>query len=415
MYSTSRVKPLSNRTDAVGDILGSLQLEFTLEPGQKRTFSFRTGLYNEGEQQAVAHFAQVQSATDALNQTIDNLENVLHRGEVITPDAVINDGAIWSKVNMRRVMAKYPTGWLFTNDPGVMSNVVCRDCAWFVTGCDHFMPAFSRSLLEKWAALQYPSGKLPEYVDALTDRVEDDGLNINDDTPLYIMAANHHFRSTGDEQWLQSIYPSLAKAGEYIISQMDKRDLVFCNAKDPRGNVWAIASWRNIIPNYTINGAVTEINAECVAGLRQLAHLGERVHETDARIAAFANASEAIRKAMQLHLINPENGLFYLNIDADGNPHTDVTGDEIFPVMFHACDDETAFRIISRLNSSDFWTEAGLRTASCLDPRYDPGCRRGTDRGRMARSDVVVCVCGRALSSRFHGQRAACIVSTLRG
>jgi PAS domain S-box-containing protein len=31
--------------------------------------------------------------------------------------------------------------------------------------------------------------------------------------------------------------------------------------RDPRGNVWASASWRNIIEGYSINGAVTEINA----------------------------------------------------------------------------------------------------------------------------------------------------------
>jgi hypothetical protein len=75
---------------------------------------------------------------------------------------------------------------------------------------------------------------------------------------------------------------------------------------------------------------------------------------------------------MDRHLLNPHNGLYYLNIDADGNIHTDVTGDEIFPVLFRVCDDEVGFRIISRLNAPDFWTPAGLRTASRLDARYDP-------------------------------------------
>jgi hypothetical protein len=302
---------------------------------------------------------------------------VLHRGEVITPDEVINDGALWSKVNMRRVMQRYPIGWLFTNDPGVMSNVVIRDCSWFVMGCDYFMPQFSRSLLDKSAELQYENGKLPEYVDALNGRVEDDGLNINDDTPLYIMGAAHHFRCTGDEEWLRGIFPSLAKAGRYIMSQMDDRDLVYCTADDPRGNVWAIASWRNIIANYAINGAVTEINAECSAALRELAHLAERVDALDQDVVDFNDASTKIAAAMQTHLINPRNGLFYLNIDVHGNPRTDVTGDEIFPVLFHVCDEETGFRIISRLNSPDFWTEAGLRTASELDPRYDPSAYAG--------------------------------------
>ncbi len=42
-----------------------------------------------------------------------------------------------------------------------------------------------------------------------------------------------------------------------------------------------------------------------------------------------------------------------------------------------ACSEETAFRIISRLNSPDFWTPAGLRTVSRLDPRFDPAAHSG--------------------------------------
>ncbi len=376
VYSRSKTAPLGNSTEATGDILGSLQLDITVKPGETSRFAFKTGLFPNDDAATLHDFVN-KTPYEALGITLSLLADVLHRGEVITPDEVINDGALWSKVNMRRVMSRYPIGWLFTNDPGVMSNVVIRDCAWFVYGCDYFMPQFSRSLLDKAAELQYPDGKLPEYVDALVGRVEDDGLNINDDTPLFIMAAAHHFRCTGDEEWLRQIFPSLAKAGRYIISQMDDRDLVYCSADDPRGNVWAIASWRNIIANYAINGAVTEINAECSAALRELAHLAERVDADDAEIQTFSDVSARIATAMQTHLINPGNGLFYLNIDVNGNPRTDVTGDEIFPVMFHVCDEETGFRIISRLNSPDFWTEAGLRTASELDPRYDPSAFAG--------------------------------------
>ncbi|MBV8149348.1 MAG: hypothetical protein JO092_09680, partial [Candidatus Eremiobacteraeota bacterium] len=376
VYSITRNDPLSNTTEVSGDILGALQLDITLSAGDRTKFAFKTGVYGSLDSGKLEQFARA-NADEALEQTLKVLEDEVHRGEVVTPDDVINDGALWSKVNMRRVMAQYPIGWLFTNDPGVMSNVVVRDCAWFVYGCDHFMPQFSRSLLDTAARLQYASGKLPEYVDALSGRVEDDGLNINDDTPLFIMAANHHFRSTCDTDWLRSIYPALSRAGQYIVSQMDERSLVYCAADDPRGNVWAIASWRNIIPNYAINGAVTEINAECAAALRELAHLAEQVDVEDSEIQAFADASTRIQAAMQRHLINPKSGLFYLNIDVHGNVHTDVTGDEIFPVMFRVCDEETSFRIISRLNSSDFWTEAGLRTVSELDPRYDANAFSG--------------------------------------
>lgn len=273
---------------------------------------------------------------------------------------------------MRRVMSDYPQGRAFTNEPGVSSNVVGRDAAWFVYGNDHFMPDFSRALLDKLAAVQYPDGKIPEYYNAIDGTVADDGLNINDDTPLFILAVNHHFRATGDRDWLGRIYPAVARAARYIVSQTDERGLVWCTANDPRGNVWAIASWRNVIDRYTINGAVTEINAECAAAIRAVAHLAENLARDSSEIEEFSAASRRIADAMNFHLRNPENGLYYLNIDLDGNIHTDVTGDQIFPVMFRVCDEETGFRIISRLNARDFWTSAGLRTVSRNDPLYDP-------------------------------------------
>ena len=79
---------------------------------------------------------------------------------VLTLDPLINDGALWSKVNMRRVMARYPQGLSFTNKPGVSGNVVGRDVAWSVYGNDHFMPDFSREILDAFARLQYPGWKI---------------------------------------------------------------------------------------------------------------------------------------------------------------------------------------------------------------------------------------------------------------
>jgi hypothetical protein len=372
VYDPKHVHALDNEIVGVGDILGQLQLDLALEPGEQRTICFTAGAFAEGEERALESFAAAPGHQTALARTIEALEEVLCRSQVLTPDSLINQAALWSKVNMRRVMAKYPQGPAFSNDPGNYANVVGRDSAWFVYGCDHFMPEFSRKLLEDFAARQYASGKLPEYYDAVTGRVEDDGLNINDDTPLYILAVNHHFRSTGDAAWLKEVYPKVAAAARYIVAQIDDRGLVFCSANDPRGNVWSIAGWRNIIELYSINGAVTEINAECVAALRAVAHLADNLGRPEAEEQEFAGAAQRLQSAMDKYLINPDNGLYYLNIDVDGNVHTDVTGDEIFPVIFRACDDETGFRIISRLNAPDFWTAAGLRTVSRNDPLYDP-------------------------------------------
>jgi hypothetical protein len=86
----------------------------------------------------------------------------------------------------------------------------------------------------------------------------------------------------------------------------------------------------------------------------------------------FSDAASALRDAINTHLLNPSNGLYYLNIDLDGKPHPDVTADQMFPVMFGVSPPEVAFRIVSRLVRPDFITRAGLRTASRNSPEYTP-------------------------------------------
>jgi hypothetical protein len=377
VYDPRHVGALENVTEERGDILGCLQLDVALAPGQRREFAFITALSAQGEEAAILTYQDAHGYAGALDCTLEYLDEVLARCQVLTPDPLIDQGVLWSKVNMLRVMARYPQGPAFTNEPGVSSNVVARDVAWYVYGNDHFLPHFSRAMLDTLARLQDADGKIPEYYDALDGHVEDYGLNINDDTPLFILAVNHHFRTTGDVAWLRGIYPAVVKAARHIIAQEDERGLVCCTARDPRGNVWAIASWRNVIPGYTLNGAVTEINAACAAALRATGHLAREQGLPHAQAQEFFAAALALRDAINTHLLNPANGLYYLTIDADGRVHTDVTGDEVFPVIFGVCDEETGFRIVSRLNAPDFWTDAGLRTASRHDPRYDPSAHVG--------------------------------------
>src|SRR5207248_3087613 len=167
VYDPLHVRPLHNNTQAGGDILGCLQLDVHLEAGESRSFAFLTAVSGQGEAAAVDAYFHAYDYESALDSTLHYLDDVLACGHVLTPDPVINEGALWSKVNMLRVMARYPQGPAFTNEPGVSSNVVGRDAAWFIYGNDHFRPAFSRALLDTFARLQYPSGKIPEYYSAL--------------------------------------------------------------------------------------------------------------------------------------------------------------------------------------------------------------------------------------------------------
>jgi hypothetical protein len=364
-------RTLSGTTDGPeGDVLGVFHHSHTLKPGEQVSFSYLLTVSSQGRRAAVKTFQACPDAEKALGRTCEYYHDMLGRAVLLTPNTQVNRGVLWAKANMLRVMLKAPTGWCFVNDPMRSNNSVGRDTAWFGYGADYLAPDFARESLLAYVELQEASGLIVEYYDIRTRKTEDYGLNINDNTPLLILALWHHYNATGDKDFLGKTYPAAAKAARYILSQRNDQGLVWCTADGTAD--WGIIGWRNVIKNYRLSGATTEVNSECFAALRTVAHMA-RVLDRHEESAAFSDQAEALKEAINRHLINPENGLYYLNIDLDGSPRSEVTADLVFPVMFGVASEETATRIISRLRSRDFWTEAGIRTVPRDAPNYSPG------------------------------------------
>lgn len=368
--SVSGISPgaLSNTTDAPGDPLGAMQHVREIPPNGSVHFHYLLS-FGKDKAEARRNYQACPPADEALQKTKAYYSETLSRAVVVTPNPNVNRGVLWAKANMLRVMLRSPTGWCFVNDPTRSNNTVGRDTAWFAYGGDWLRPDFVRESLMGYVRTQEPSGKIVEYYDIRDGKSADYDLNINDDTPLIVLALWHHYNTTGDEGFLQEIYPAAAKAARHILSQRNDQGLVWCSATGTSD--WGIASWRNVITGYTLSGAVTEINSECYAALRTVAQMARVLGKHD-ESAELAQEAQTLKNAINTHLRNPANGLYYLNIDVNGHPHSDITSDLVFPVMFDVADDETAARIISRLSDDAFWTGAGIRTVPRDAPNYDP-------------------------------------------
>lgn len=360
---------LSRQTIAAGDPVGVLRVSNRLAPGDRVALTFLLTFATAGRRSAIRRYQACPGAREALGQTRAYYHDVLSRTVVMTPNLEVNRGVLWAKANMLRVLAKAPTGWCFTNDPGRSNNSVGRDTAWFAFGADYLVPEFARESLHTYVKLQEPSGKIVEYYDIRTGKTEDYGLNINDNTPLLILAIWHHYSATGDLDFVKESYGAVAKAARYIVSQENEQGLVWCGATGTSD--WGIVGWRNVIPNYRLAGATTEVNAECYAALATASSMARILGRHDDS-EEFAKAAGDLKAAINTHLANPKNGLYYLNIDVDGNPRSDVTSDLVFPVMFGVADDESSARIIARLSGDDFWTEGGIRTTPRDALNYTP-------------------------------------------
>lgn len=361
---------LSNRTlKRSADPVGIFHLRFRLKAGTTSSVYYTLAVSPQGRRAAQRVYASAPGASEALRKTRAHYDEVLDRAVLITPDQEVNRGVLWAKANMLRTQSLSPTGWCFVNDPTRSNNSVGRDTSWFAFGSDYITPQFSRESLMWYATHLEPRGMVVEYYDIRNGKSEDYGLNINDNTPLLILALWHHYNTTGDMAFLKEVYPYARKAARYILSQRNEQGLVWCTSTGTAD--WGIVGWRNVIENYRLSGATTEVNSECYAALETISHMARDLNKPK-ESAEFREHAHRLRAAINTHLLDKQTGLYYLNIDVDGTPRTDVTADLVFPVMFGVADDDVAANIISRLSVPAFWSEGGIHTVPRNDINYGP-------------------------------------------
>ena len=340
---------------------------------------------------------------EALAVTISAYEDLLGTTLLCTPDERINRGMQWAKANTVRVQHRYRLGAGFTNDPP-QDIVVVRDCAWYGLGADWLTPDFVVSMYD--LILKYgvdEGGKLTEYIHADTGHREDYALNINDDTPLFVVAVNHHYAVTGDAAFLQRVYPAVRQATDWILAQRHD-ELVWCTVEG--ADVWGNATWRNIIPGYNLTGAVTEINALCCWALLSAAEIAAVLSEFQDAERWEASAAE-LRAAVNEKLTTPE-GLYVLNMSHGGTNAT-RTADLVFPLLGGVAGPERARRILDLLHGPQFATPYGTHTVGSGEAEYHPHFGHGLMGGLWPNLTAWVAYAGRDV----YPERVAEIMSSV--
>jgi glycogen debranching enzyme len=365
---------LPNRVQGSGDILGVLQFNLTILPGGSRDLRLVAAFSPRGRKRAIATFRAMHHQKHALKNTITHHAETLQTAVLEMPDTMLNQGVQWAKACLIRPLARYPIGDAATNDPGNSNNIVGRDTAWYVHGSDFVVPKAACSMLRIFADHQRRDGLIAEYVDGVEDMTEFHGFNINDNTPLFVMAVAHHLEATGHSECLKKLYGPARKACELILRQRDKHGLVRCTNQGI--GIEAICGWRNVLRNEQITGVVTEINSECYAALRSMSRIAVMAgKEQDAR--RYEDAAADLRARINKHLINHANGLYIRNIDLAGQRFTEATVDLVFPLICGVADEASRQAITLRLQAPDFMTDAGIRVLPEENPRWDPSSNSG--------------------------------------
>jgi glycogen debranching enzyme len=349
-------------------IFGAFEYRLEVAPGARETLRLAVVFHKDGDEHSKPVLERLLADPDALPATERYYAERLADARFLTPSALVNRGVVWAKTNMLRVIKEYPQGWGSTNSPP-SDILVSRDTSWFVHGYDYFLPQFSRDAIELFNRFLEPSGQVVEYVRGVNGYKTSYELNVNDDTPLHIIAILHHYNATLDDEWLHAVFPTVCKIADYMLTQRDVNGLLFCKASGV--DMFGITSWRNIIPYYTLDGAVTEINAEAYFALEATARLAALVDDR-AAWERYSRAATELREAILSKLFNADTSAFVLNYDTDGNYQDNFTADEVFPVLFEVADEPVRRAILARLSEPDFTTPVGLRTISTADAWYFP-------------------------------------------
>jgi hypothetical protein len=349
-------------------IFGAFEYRVAIAPGARESLRLAVVFHKDGDARSKPVLEQLLHDPDALPATERYYAEKLADARLLTPSPLISRGVAWAKTNMLRVVKEYPQGWGSTNSPP-SDILVSRDTSWFVHGYDYFLPQFSRDAIELFNRNLEPSGQVVEYVRGVNGFKTSYELNVNDDTPLHLIAILHHYNATLDDEWLRAVFPLVVKVADYMLTQRDAHGLIFCQAAGV--DMFGITSWRNIIPYYTLDGAVTEINAEAYYALEAAARLAAVLGD-NAAFDKFSREASALRAAILTNLYNADTRAFVLNYDKDGNYQDNFTADEVFPVLFEVAEPSARKEILRRLAEPDFTTPVGLRTISTADAWYFP-------------------------------------------
>ncbi|MDB6126230.1 MAG: hypothetical protein JWM35_126, partial [Verrucomicrobia bacterium] len=389
IWASGNLRSLATKT--VGENRIECSLEFEWPTGKECGISFAyahggpapTGAVEEAfAPDAGSPASHIRRLKVLSEETAFAVQSHLDTCRLWTPDAFITDGANWAKANQLKDWQEYKCGPGFSNCPP-SDVLVGRDTFWFLVSTNYYAQAWSRRLLEFWFrdGLE-ANGKFIEYM--LASRVplfrDDYGLNVNDNTPLLLIAVHHYYSITGDRGFLDSVYSALLRSANYLLAQRNDAGLVWCRSRDTF--VRGLCGWRNCTGKYQLSGAVTEINAECYRALVVTAELAAAVG--DKRNAARLRAEAAdLHAAINRHLRShtKENPFYLMMINPDGERAGDRTGDLLFPALFGVASRPMARAILEKLFGPSFWRgELGHAGGMCtvspeqkgFQPKADP-------------------------------------------
>ncbi len=200
-----------------------------------------------------------------------------------------------------------------------------------------------------------------------------------DSTPLFVMLAGAYFRRTGDESLIQSLWPNIVAAIEWLERYGDADQDGFVEYQRRSANGLIQQGWKDSHDSvFHCDGrlaegpiALCEVQGYTYAAFMAAAELAEVLGHRD-RTRTLTDAARGLKERFQQRFWCEEIGMYALALDGDKNPCRVRSSNAGHCLFTDIARSEHATAIVKCLHDDVFFSGWGVRTVADLEPRYNP-------------------------------------------
>jgi glycogen debranching enzyme len=200
-----------------------------------------------------------------------------------------------------------------------------------------------------------------------------------DSTPLFVMLAAAYYRRTADESFLESVWPNVVAAIEWMerYGDADHDGFIEYQRHSPNGLIQQ--GWKDSHDSvFHSDGrlaegpiALCEVQGYAFAAFMAAAELANVLGQHD-RQRALAEAGRAIKERFRERFWCPETAMYALALDGEKNQCRVRSSNAGQCLFTHVARSDHADAIVRCLQDDIFFSGWGVRTVADLEPRYNP-------------------------------------------
>ncbi|MEQ7156413.1 amylo-alpha-1,6-glucosidase [Brevundimonas aurifodinae] len=199
-----------------------------------------------------------------------------------------------------------------------------------------------------------------------------------DTTCLFVALAGAYARRTGDLDLIQTLWPNLVAATEWMRDYGDSNGDGLIDYQRAAETGLSNQGWKDSEDSiFHSDGrfpkgpvALLEVQGYAFAAWRAMAELGERL--TDGRARAWGRRAEEVRQLVEERFWIEDQQFYAIALDGDGNP-CEAIGSNAGHLLFTGLPTRArAEAVTRRLLGAEFRSGWGIRTLARGQPRFNP-------------------------------------------